>query len=101
LDFRALIKRYDRPGTLFYLDPPYYNCEGDYGADLFKRDDFTDLATILEALKGRFILSLNDVPEVRELFSWAKIKAVKTTYSVGGGKRSKQAGEVIITGGAG
>jgi len=43
-------------------------------------------------------VSLNDVPEVRELFIWANIKAVETTYSVGGGKKSMKAGEVIISG---
>ncbi|TCS62600.1 DNA adenine methylase [Varunaivibrio sulfuroxidans] len=97
LDFREFIPRYDRKTTLFYLDPPYWDCEGDYGKALFKREDFTDLAAILRGLKGRFILSLNDVPEVRELFSWATIKAVETTYSVGGGNKTKKAGEVIIT----
>lgn len=97
LDFREFIPRYDRKGTLFYLDPPYWNCEGDYGKDLFKRDDFTALADLLKGLKGRFILSLNDVPEVRDLFAWADIQAVETTYSIGGGAKAKKAGEVIIT----
>jgi len=99
LDFRDFITRYDRKNALFYLDPPYWNCEGDYGKELFKREDFTDLAALLKGLKGRFILSLNDVPEVRDLFAWADIQAVETTYSVGGGGKSKKAGEVIVTGG--
>jgi hypothetical protein len=32
LPWSDFITRYDRPGTLFYLDPPYYGSEGDYGA---------------------------------------------------------------------
>jgi len=34
------IRRYDRPGTLFYLDPPYHGSEADYGRELFGRADF-------------------------------------------------------------
>jgi len=97
LDWRDFLTRYDRPATLFYLDPPYYGCEDDYGKELFSRDDFIDMAKALGALKGRFILSLNDRPEVREIFRGFEIEAVETTYSVGGGKNSKKVGEVIIS----
>jgi len=41
LPFDHFIPRYDRPGMLFYLDPPYFGCEGDYGAGTFSRGDFT------------------------------------------------------------
>ncbi len=40
---------------LFYLDPPYFGNEGDYGKDLFSRDDFAALSEALKALRGRFI----------------------------------------------
>ena len=92
----ALIRRYDTPETLFYLDPPYWGCEGDYGADLFGRDQFAVLAAVLASLKGRFLLSLNDRPEVRETFGRFHLEAVKTTYSLQGGGQT--AGEVIIRG---
>jgi DNA adenine methylase len=68
LPWSDFITRYDRPGTLFYLDPPYYGSEGDYGAPLFDRSQFTAMADQLRTLKGRFILSLNDHPEVRRIF---------------------------------
>ena len=55
-------------GTLFYLDPPYFGCERDYGEGVFARSDFTRIASRLGRLKGRFVLSLNDTPEVREIF---------------------------------
>ncbi|WP_210404006.1 hypothetical protein [Pararhodobacter marinus] len=66
MDFAAFIDRIDRPGVLFYLDPPYYGCEDDYGRELFSRARFEELAEQLGRLKGRFILSLNDRPEVRD-----------------------------------
>ena len=99
LDFRAFIRRYDRPETLFYLDPPYYGHESDYGRELFKRDDFTDLRDLLKGLQGHFILSLNDRPEVREIFDGFEIEAVETTYTAGGMHKAKRVGELLISGG--
>jgi len=96
LDFEAFIRRYDRPDTLFYLDPPYWGCENDYGKELFHRNDFTRLETTLKALRGRFILSLNDLPEVREMFSFFNIEPVKTRYTMNGAHQ-KQVGEVLIS----
>lgn len=40
LDYADFITRYDAKETLFYLDPPYWGCEGDYGKELFGRDEF-------------------------------------------------------------
>ena len=41
----------------------------------------------MKGLKGRFILSLNDVRELRELFAWAKIEEERVTHLAGGTKR--------------
>ena len=98
LDWADFIPRYDRPGTLFYLDPPYWGCEDDYGTGLFGRVDFERLAAMLRAIAGRFLLSINDVPEVRTAFAWADIEPVKTVYSVAkvaGGTRP-EIGELLI-----
>lgn len=95
LPFDAFIRRYDTSETLFYLDPPYWGSETDYGAELFSRDQFAVLADVLAEVKGHFILALNDRPEVRETFSRFHIEGVNTTYSVqGGGQAAK---ELIIT----
>lgn len=101
LDWEALLRRYDRPATLFYLDPPYWGCEEDYGAGLFARADFERLAAALAGLRGRFLLSLNDVPEVRQVFGRFEIEAVETSYSIAGaaGSGRGKVGEVLIRGG--
>lgn len=96
LDFREFIRRYDRPGTLFYLDPPYHGSEADYGRALFGRADFAELAGLLRGLKGRFILSLNDVSEVRQTFAGFRLEEVETTYTVAKGG-TQRARELIIT----
>lgn len=95
LDWSVFLARYDRPGALFYMDPPYFACERDYGDDLFDREQFGAMADQLATLKGRFIVSLNDRPEVREIFKAFDIEAVTTSYS----RKPGAAREVIITGG--
>lgn len=86
LDWLEFIDRYDRPGTLFYLDPPYWGCEDDYGKLLFDRAQFAAIAERLARIKGKFILSINDVPEIRELFAAFSLTEVRLNYSVSGGK---------------
>lgn len=98
LRWQDFIARYDRPGALFYLDPPYWGNETDYGAEMFGRAEFEDMAGVLSGLKGRFILSINDRPEVRETFGQFELSPVELTYSVGGGRRTTAAKELIIMG---
>lgn len=102
LDWRDFLRRYDTPETLFYLDPPYWGCEGDYGRNLFDRAAFADMAEQLQRITGRFILSINDVPEIRQLFAWARIEAVATTYTVGNhAGRGVDRAELLISNGPG
>lgn len=97
LDWSEFIRRYDRPGTLFYLDPPYFGCEGDYGRDLFDQAQFVAMAGQLRRISGRFILSLNDTPEVREIFASFDFEEVGVRYTLAGAANSSMAREVIIS----
>jgi DNA adenine methylase len=102
LPYATFIAKYDRPGTLFYLDPPYWGNEGDYG-DGFDRADFKRLAEQLAGIRGQFILSINDTPGAREVFGQFEIENVQTTYGIctkvsGAGKR---VGELIVRSAAG
>lgn len=97
LDWSAFIDRYDRAGTLLYLDPPYFGCEGDYGPDLFDQSQFEAMAAQLAQIKGGFILSLNDCPEVRQIFAGFNFREEQVTYTVGGAAKAKKVGELIIT----
>lgn len=98
LDWSDFLRRYDAPDALFYLDPPYWGCEGDYGKTLFGREQFATMADQLASLQGRWLLSINDVPEIRELFAWAEIEEVSTTYTIAHstGARGARA-ELLIT----
>ena len=96
LPYHELLPRYDSDDALFYLDPPYWGSEDDYGP-MFGREDFERLAAALLALRGRWMLSINDRPEIRTLFATADIEAVDVTYTIGG--RPARGAELIITGG--
>jgi DNA adenine methylase len=64
---------------------------------LFEQSDFERLSAALQRLQGRFILSLNDVPEVRELFAWASIDTVELSYPAVGADHTKRVREVVIS----
>lgn len=95
MDFGGFIQRYDQPGALFFLDPPYWGGESDYGDGLFSRSDYERLRGLLEALRGRFIMTINDVPAIRAEFAGFAIQEVSHTYRVSGGPT--EARELIIT----
>jgi DNA adenine methylase len=94
LPYEDILKKYDRPATLFYLDPPYW------GPKLYRfnfaEEDFQHMANRLERLKGKFILSLNDRSEVRKTFSRFRIKATDLSYSAQPGIGKRYA-ELLIT----
>ncbi|MDZ7894306.1 MAG: DNA adenine methylase [Sphingobium sp.] len=92
--YEELIVKYDRPGTLFYLDPPYHGSEDYYGKGLFAEVDFERLSGLLKGLQGHFILSLNDTPLIRELFAWAHIESVVHSFRFNG---VTPANELIIS----
>jgi len=94
LPYEQVLEKYDRPTTFFYLDPPYW------GPKLYRfnftDDDFAALAARLAQLKGKFILSLNDRPEVRETFKDYRIDRKEITYTAQA-KPGKRYGELLIS----
>ncbi len=98
LPYGALIDRYDRSETLFYLDPPYAGSEAMYGPGVFEEADFRRLAKQLRRLRGTFLLSLNDTPLVRDAFAGFAMEEVEVAYSISratAGRRPWK--ELIIT----
>ena len=76
-DFEKIITAYDREGTLFYLDPPYYGTENYYQEVDFTTADHERLKKALDNIKAKFVLSYNDCPEIRELYKDYKIEEIK------------------------
>jgi hypothetical protein len=64
-------------------------------AEPFARSDFARLAAALKAIKGHFILPINDHPEIRRLFAWARIERASVKYRV---RHVKTVHELVICG---
>ena len=96
LDYTDCIKRYDGNKVLFYLDPPYWGTEDCYGKELFSRGEYIKMAEMLRQSKGAWIMSINDVPEIRELFAEFHYKQVDVTYALRRDRPAK-AQELIIS----
>lgn len=96
--WQNIIERLDKPDTFFYLDPPYFGCENYYGKDIFSRGEFQELAERLDNISGKFMLSINDKPETREIFKRFEVREVMLTYSVGVRTRDKRkkTGELLV-----
>ena len=67
-DCVKLIRQYDRPESFFYCDPPYYNADQYYEAVSTDGFDHAGLADALLGIKGKFLLSYNDCPEIWALY---------------------------------
>ncbi|MCG9062835.1 DNA adenine methylase, partial [Laribacter hongkongensis] len=95
LDWADCIRKYDREHTLVYCDPPYWGTEG-YGVE-FDLHQYQRMAELAKSIKGHMIISVNDIPEMRQAFEGLTIERVDINYSVGGAGRSKdRKGELII-----
>ena len=75
-DFEKLIKQYDFENAFFYCDPPYSKgC----GYEVTSTEDFDHerLREILGNIKGRFLLSYDDSPKIRELYKGFEMIAIE------------------------
>lgn len=79
-DWQRCLKRYDRPHTFFYADPPYWQTAGYERA--FDWAQYEQLATTMNTMQGKMLLSINDHPDIRELFKGFRITEMRLAYSV-------------------
>jgi len=96
LSFSKLIPKIDREDTFFYIDPPYYDYENYYGDGIFGKDDFIRLRELYDNLNGKFLMSINDTPEIRDIYQGYHFTEVKTRYSIGKDGSKKKVGELLI-----
>ena len=96
LDWTKCIERYDRPHTLFYLDPPYFGTEG-YGVE-FDLAQYDHMARLLHTMAGKAVVSVNDIPQMRAAFKGLPFKRLTTSYTVGASGRGREPkGELLIS----
>lgn len=67
--------------TLVYADPPYYGKGCSLYLDHYGPEGHAEVASIMRGLEYRWILSYDDVPEIRELYRWAESVEFGLPYS--------------------
>lgn len=95
--FERILKNYDAPGTFFFMDPPYVGPEVNNYAS-WTNDHMTAFAAQVQALKGDWIVTVNDSPHTRQLFVAHEITPVVTRSGAGNHRTDGGAtfGELII-----
>lgn len=91
-DYKKIIERFDNKDAIIYLDPPYTEMEKYYEGQSI---DPYELAQVCHKIKGRFILSYNISPQVRDAFKGFHFHRVRVPYTSGLGSKSKY--EYLIT----
>lgn len=94
LPYQQIFEKYDRPTTLFYMDPPYWRRR--LYRHNFTDEQFVDLEQRLHKVTGKFVLSLDDHPEVRKIFREWNLIPVDLAYTAQR-KVGKRFGELLIT----
>jgi len=88
------IARYDRPHSLFYCDPPYWQTEG-YGVE-FGWEHYEALSHVARTIAGTMIISVNDHHDMRRVFAGLPMQSFPITYTVGGTGSAQETAELII-----
>lgn len=97
-DFEKLIKQYDHDGAFFYCDPPYtFGC----GYEVTSTEGFAHerLRDLLKNIQGRFLLSYDDSPKVRELYKGFEMIAIERLNGInnkGDDRKNKMFKELLI-----
>lgn len=96
LAWQDCFKRYDREYTFFYADPPYFDTAG-YSVE-FGYEQYVALAETMKASQGKVMVSLNDHPEMKEVFKDFKIESLDIKYSLTSkvSAKSKVSKEMVI-----
>jgi DNA adenine methylase len=93
LDFASVVED-ESQKALIYLDPPYYFKGNELYQYGFLPEDHERLATCLKKTEHLWLLSYDDCPEIRDLYSWATIEELEVKYSIAG---STKKGELLIS----
>lgn len=87
-------KRYDREHTFFYADPPYWQA-GRYD-NAFEWQEYELLAKMMSECKGKVMLSINNHPDIVELFKDFRIEHLQLAYSISRDKTQNISNELVI-----
>lgn len=81
LDWQKCLSTWDRPSTFFFLDPPYTHCS----ATLYSPWTIADIHRLRETLaklRGTWMVTLNDHPDIRAIFQGCQIQAISRAKGI-------------------
>lgn len=99
LDWQRCLEVYDRESTFFFMDPPYTAC-ADMTYSAWTTADVLYFRERLTRLKGRWMVTLNDAPDIRRAFSGCQIVPISRAKGVNVSEERVYK-ELIITPGEG
>ncbi len=100
LDWRSCLDRYDREGTLAYVDPPYPENGCNYKHNMRSWEEHRALAERLHRASCKWIYSSYDTSDIRELFPKCHVIPVTSASGMADKKRGSSRTtnqEVLIT----
>jgi DNA adenine methylase len=94
-DWEKVVEFYDAPDAFFFFDPPYVNC-GDTAYAAFTAADMARVRRRLDKLKGQWLLTCDDSPECRKVFSGLPAQPMSIRYSLAKNGSAKDSGELLV-----
>lgn len=77
MDYKKLIKKYDEYNIFWYFDPPYVGYENYYTNHNFNSQSHIELYDQIKLLKGNWLLSYYNFPEMKDWYKDYKITSTK------------------------
>jgi DNA adenine methylase len=76
-DYATVVRTYDSPSTFFFFDPPYERTRSIYGYGEHKTFDYSKLLDVLRSIRGKFLMTINDSQNIREVFRQFRIQTTR------------------------
>lgn len=101
MSFEKVIAKYDKPGTLMFLDPPYYVTSEEVGANyyefVFKTEQHDFLKLALKNCKCDWYVTYDDRKEIVDLYKEYNLYRLGVKYLAGNSNKMLKKEELIIT----
>lgn len=101
MDFRSFFSEVKlTKDTFLFVDPPYHSADQKRAyLKSFTNNDHVDLSKILKKTKNKFLLTYDNVDEIKKLYNWANLYPTTWRYHTANSNQAtrKKGKELIIT----
>lgn len=91
-DFMVHADKYLPEKSLFFIDPPYFHKGAELYTSFYSASDHSNIANKILSLRHPWVLTYDDVPEIRRLYNASRQYAFDISYSV----REKRRGAELL-----